>query len=216
MSTPRSPASTGSSRSGADGSVDGSARGSRRGLGYARADAAAPCNSATIEGHVTPRWPEHERAVDLELTGMTCAACAARIEKVLNRVGRRARGGQFRDRDRARRVRCGQGHAGVADRSRAQGRLRCRARRRSVHAARPDASAEARRYRRELSVFASPRCSRRRSSRRWPPWRRAGTPSNCRSGCSSRSPRRSSSGRARGSTPAHGRRCAAAPPTWTC
>ena len=26
------------------------------------------------------------RAVDLRLTGMTCAACAARIEKVLNRA----------------------------------------------------------------------------------------------------------------------------------
>ena len=26
------------------------------------------------------------RAVDLQLTGMTCAACAARIEKVLNRA----------------------------------------------------------------------------------------------------------------------------------
>jgi copper chaperone CopZ len=26
------------------------------------------------------------RAVDPELTGMTCAACAARIEKVLNRA----------------------------------------------------------------------------------------------------------------------------------
>ena len=30
--------------------------------------------------------PAPERAVDLALEGMTCAACAARIEKVLNRV----------------------------------------------------------------------------------------------------------------------------------
>ena len=54
------------------------------------------------------RW-RRDGAVDLQLTGMTCAACAARIEKVLNRVGRRSSGGQLRHRDRARRIRCRQG-----------------------------------------------------------------------------------------------------------
>ncbi len=30
--------------------------------------------------------PESRHAVDLPIEGMTCAACAARIEKVLNRL----------------------------------------------------------------------------------------------------------------------------------
>jgi Cu+-exporting ATPase len=34
----------------------------------------------------SPQWVDPRERVDLALDGMTCAACAARIEKALNRV----------------------------------------------------------------------------------------------------------------------------------
>ena len=52
-----------------------------------------------------PSSPMDTEALDLELTGMTCAACAARIEKVLNRVAGVRAERQLRDRDCARRIR---------------------------------------------------------------------------------------------------------------
>ncbi len=39
------------------------------------------------------------RDVELAIEGMTCAACAVRIEKKLNQAGRRAGVGELRDRD---------------------------------------------------------------------------------------------------------------------
>ena len=97
-------------------------------------------------------------AVDLELSGMTCAACAARIEKVLNRVdGVRAEVNFATER----------AHVAVDDGAVTQESLIEAVRKAGYDAtpvvdpfSAPDhdvqagAQAEARRYRRELSVFA--------------------------------------------------------------
>jgi P-type Cu+ transporter len=98
------------------------------------------------------------RAVDLELTGMTCAACAARIEKVLNRVdGVRAE------------VNFATEHAHVLVDGSATPESLIEAVRKAGYDAAPaidpftapdhdvqtEAQAEARRYRRELAVFAT-------------------------------------------------------------
>ena len=63
------------------------------------------------------------REVELSVRGMTCAACAARVEKKLNAPGRCRRDGEFRDREGDRhRARVGSGRA--ADRGGRAGRLR--------------------------------------------------------------------------------------------
>ena len=95
------------------------------------------------------------RAVDLQLTGMTCAACAARIEKVLNRADGVEAAVNFATETAHVEFDADKATPRVADRGRAQGRLRRGAGRRSVHAARTAMrAAEALRYRREFSVFA--------------------------------------------------------------
>ena len=76
------------------------------------------------------------RAVDLQLTGMTCAACAARIEKVLNRAEGVDAAVNFATETAHVVFDPGKATPRVADRGGAQGRLRCGAGRRSVHAAR--------------------------------------------------------------------------------
>ena len=158
------------------------------------------------------------QSIDLDLTGMTCAACAARIEKVLNRATASRRRSTSRPRPRTSSSMPARPRRSSADRGRAQGGLRRRAGGRSVRAARARRrAAEARRYRRELArvrVRRAPHGAARRADGGH--GRPAGTSSSCRSGCSSRSPRRCSSGRARASIAARGTRCAAAPPTWTC
>ena len=75
---PRSPPSTSFSQSGADASVRASSRKlpakANPGAGLAIPDLRAQLHDMDTQ------------ALDLKLAGMTCAACAARIEKVLNRV----------------------------------------------------------------------------------------------------------------------------------
>ena len=155
----RSPASTGSSRSAADGdrSASFALRRSGRGAGLAIRDPRVQLPKMETE------------AVDLQLTGMTCAACAARIEKVLNRVDGVRAEVNFAT-ESAHVVFDGeQGDAADADRSRAQGRLRRRAGRRSVHATGRGRDRRGRALpARASGVRRSPRSSRRRSSRRWP------------------------------------------------
>ena len=93
------------------------------------------------------------RAIDLSLTGMTCAACAARIEKVLNRAEGVHAAVNFAtetahvefDAERA---------PAVADRSRAQGRVRSSA---AVDPFLEPEQARSRgtpRYRKDLATFA--------------------------------------------------------------
>ena len=117
-----------------------------------------------------------------KLTGMTCAACAARIEKVLNRVdGVRA---EVNFATESAHVVFDRGKATTddADRGRAQRRLRRGAGGRSLRATGRggDGRGEALPAR-ASGVRASPRSSRCRSSRRWRRWRSAGMRSNCRS-----------------------------------
>ena len=94
------------------------------------------------------------RAVDLQLTGMTCAACAARIEKVLNRVDGVEAAVNFATET---------AHV-VFDADKASRESLIEIVRKAGYDAAPavdpftapdhDARAEAQRYRRELSVFA--------------------------------------------------------------
>ncbi|MET0917708.1 MAG: heavy metal translocating P-type ATPase, partial [Burkholderiales bacterium] len=93
------------------------------------------------------------RAVDLQLTGMTCAACAARIEKVLNRADGVEAAVNFATES---------AHV-VFDPTKATQESLIESVRRAGYDATPavdpftapdrDAQAEARRYRRELTVF---------------------------------------------------------------
>jgi cation transport ATPase len=155
-------------------------------------------------------------AVDLKLAGMTCAACAARIEKVLNRVdGVRAD------------VNFATESAHVEfDRAKATTDALIAAVRNAGYDAKPavdpftqpddEAKAEAQRYRRELAVFVVSAALTLPFVVQMVAMALGDMRSKCRSRFSSRSRRRSSSGRARGSTPARGRRCAAALRTWMC
>ena len=147
MSIPRSPASTGSSRSGADGRrwpcrrVASTASMPARRAGLANRD-----DRAHLDGM-------EARAVDLQLTGMTCAACAARIEKVLNRADGVEAAVNFATET---------AHV-VFDPTKATQESLIEAVRKAGYDATPavdpftapdrDAQAEARRYRRELTVF---------------------------------------------------------------
>ena len=114
--------------------------------------------------------------VDLALEGMTCAACAARIEKTLNRLPGVDGGGQFRDRVGARRLRPRARRRRRAARRRRAGRLRART---SGATSRPSARDEARAARRAWRALRRELVDRRRpdgaaSSRRWSPMLRPG------------------------------------------
>ena len=149
---------------------------------------------------------------------MTCAACAARIEKVLNRVDGVHAEVNFATETAHVEFDGAKATPRVADRSGEEGGVRRRARRRPLRAARaggarPRRSATGASWR----VFAVAALLTLPFVVQMAAMAAGGARSNsCRSGCSSRSPRRSSSGRARASMSARGRRCAAAPPTWTC
>ena len=49
-----------------------------------------------------PLFRPDTREIELTIEGMSCAACAVRIEKKLNKIERRHGGGELRDRDRPR------------------------------------------------------------------------------------------------------------------
>ena len=172
MSIARSPASTGSSRSGADGSVVEAARRGPPGFvpqapgdpRRATSTLAVPtCRSTDMIGRKEPGLANRDdrahvdgmeaRTVDLQLTGMTCAACAARIEKVLNRADGVEATVNFATET---------AHV-VFDATKATPESLIEAVRKAGYEATPavdpftapdrDAQTEARRYRRELSVF---------------------------------------------------------------
>ena len=163
--------------------------------------------------------PSSDR-VDLALEGMTCAACAARIEKTLNRLPGVAASVNFATESAQRRLR-----------SRPRERRRAARGGRRVPATRrtssdDDDAERAREKARKARGLAarcaassrSPSCSRCRSLRRCSSMlasRDATHAELCRAGCSLRSRRRCSSWSAGASTSAHGMRCAAAAPTWT-
>ena len=151
---------------------------------------------------------------------MTCAACAARIEKVLNRVPGTQAAVNFATEIRRRAAttrRTAPVEALIAAvaagglRRPRQARRRGRARgRRGAQGGRLQVAASA--------SSSSPRCSPRRCSLQMVPMlvRRPAHDAICRAGCSSRSRRPCSSGSAGASTSARGTRCAAAARTWTC
>ena len=172
-----------------------------------------------------PHRPAPPNASTSRLDGMTCAACAARIEKVLNRAARRRGGRQLRDRDRrtvgSTRARARRRRADRRGRARRLRRARpARSRERSARPTRRARRAAYAALRREFVVAAVLTAAAARAdgadARSGGSWRRGARTTCCRAGCSSRSPRRCSSGSAAASTSARGTRCAAAAPTWTC
>ena len=99
------------------------------------------------------------REVSLSIEGMTCAACAVRIEKKLNKLDERPRDGELRDRDRAGH-RAGRAAGGGADRRGGAGRVHGPARRGARRAAgrpdEPDAASRARTPAPALRLPAAP------------------------------------------------------------
>ena len=85
---------------------------------------------AGVRGGVTTTTTPRTH-VRLSLEGMTCAACATRIERKLNRARRRRRGGQLRHRAGERRVRPEPGGRRRPDPRRRGRRLRRQRRRRA-------------------------------------------------------------------------------------
>ncbi len=124
-----------------------------------------PIDFAQAPGRLQPRRmgaifrTMEARALDLQLTGMTCAACAARIEKVLNRADGVHAAVNFATETAHVEFDADKATPRIADRGGAQGRLRRRAGGRPVRAARTRGTdAEAQRYRRELlALRRSPR-----------------------------------------------------------
>ena len=107
------------------------------------------------------------QVVDLQIGGMTCASCAIRIEKKLNRMRRRHRDGQLRHREGAGHVRRRRddrrpGRHGGADRLHGRG---CRRRQQPAATTRPRdgadiGTAEVRDLRRRVLVSAAPHRAR--------------------------------------------------------
>jgi P-type Cu+ transporter len=143
------------------------------------------------------------QTLDLQLAGMTCAACASRIEKVLNDLpGVEARVNLATERAR---VRYTPGRADVERLLAAVARAGYQA---TPYTEASRAEEKARKladYRREVRCSPLPPCSPCPCWSRWPPWSPCRTAaSGCRAGCSGCWPRRCSSGRDAASTPAPG------------
>ena len=155
------------------------------------------------------------RVAEFQIYGMTCVACATRIEKALNKHRGRGGDGQFRQRDRPHPLRARADHGRTADRGRSArpGTRRASASRRTPLRKRRAATDA---YRAELRLFwISVALSLPLLVEMFSMFGQAHA-NCCRAGCSSRSPRRCSSGSAGASTSAATRPCAAAAPTWTC
>ena len=93
-----------------------------------RAATACSCSSRSTAASTPPRSPrrsrdEHAPDVDLPITGMTCASCANRVERRLNRLDGVDRDGELRDRAGHGRVRPGGRRARAARRGRRGRRL---------------------------------------------------------------------------------------------
>ena len=153
-----------------------------------------------------------------QLTGMTCAACAARIEKVLNRTAGVRAAVNFATETAHVEFDAGESERADADR-RGRSAPATTPRRRSIRSRSPSTRRGTRRGAigasssrfaiaalLTLPLVAQMAADGARTARL----------RCCRAGCNSRSPRRCSSGSARASIPARGTRFAAARRTWTC
>ena len=155
------------------------------------------------------------RDVELAVDGMTCAACATRIEKALNRLPGAQRKRQFRNGQGARALHAGNHRRRCHAHGGEQGRLPGAAHRIVGPCGRKSAPPRCV----SRGAYAVPLVRRADGAFPRPDGRtcsRAMRTASCPAGCSSPSRRPCSSGSAAASTSAHVTPCAAAARTWMC